>query len=518
MSKEEKTIEKLKSALYCRVSTEHEDQLTSYKAQMEYKNEQFDIIQIYNEQVSGKLLYKRKEQQKLLYDAGIDVSFHDKQPIFSISQRSPLFDIIIVANTSRFGRNIIEVKQMINALEKKKVSIYFDDLGKMSSDKDLSLTLDLLFLLDENYSKQTSQKVLVGMQRGRDRGTLYVNSLMIGMDYIPKPVNKLVPNEMSPTIVKIFEDYKNGGSCRSLAIKYNMRPHTINDIINNAKYAGLNYYGRYDENGKRKPLDTHEYFETDRIEPIISKELWFECQEIKKSRTIGDSAGRRKGVNNNTYSLSGKIVCNSCGSHYYHHSVGKRIGSNWRCITKANYKKCVMPDINERTIINYLKSGFFDIYIERIKSAITVLLDDYQLVDRSETEATLVNVNVQINKLLDIYLDGIISKDIYEQRYKCLIHDKSIIEKKLSHIDNYNSYHKEIVEKRDKFIYELQQMSYNINVVNDYESVFKNIREIVVDKQYDYENNKIYSYIKEIHFKGFEVLSDITKELPFGKL
>ena len=99
MSKEEKTIEKLKSALYCRVSTEHEDQLTSYKAQMEYKNEQFDIIQIYNEQVSGKLLYKRKEQQKLLYDAGIDVSFHDKQPIFSISQRPPLFDIIIPSLT-----------------------------------------------------------------------------------------------------------------------------------------------------------------------------------------------------------------------------------------------------------------------------------------------------------------------------------------------------------------------------------------------------------------------------------
>lgn len=511
-------IDKIKSALYCRVSTEHDDQLTSYRAQMEFKNEQFDIKKIYNEQVSGKYLYKRKEQQRLLYDAGIDVLFHDKQPIFSISERTPLFDVIIVANTSRFGRNLVEVKQMINALEKKKISVYFDDLGKMSTDTDLSLTLDLLFLLDENYSKQVKQKVAVGMQRCRDRKMLLINGSFFGMTYLPNPENRLVPNEDAPIVKAIFEDYKNGSSCRSLAIKYNKQPHSINDIINNAKYAGLNFYGRYQENGRKRPIHEIEYFETDRIDPIISKELWYECQEIKKSRTIHAGTGKVRGVNNNTYPLSGKIKCAWCGANYYHHSTGKRMGANWRCLTKANKKACSNADINEKRIIQYLKSGFFDMYIEKIKGSIQLVLEQHELLDRTEAESTLLDINSRIKKILDLYLEGSIEKDIYEEKYNLLISDKTRIEETLANIDNYNAFHEEICRKREKYIYELEQMRYDINILDDYESVFKKVSQIIIDKDYDFENDKIFSYVKEIRFKGFEVLSDITKELPFGKL
>lgn len=103
---------------------------------MEYKNEQFEVVSIYNERVSGRLLYKRKEQQRLLYDCGIDVSFYDRdQPLFKISDRPSLYDVIIVANTSRFSRNLVEMKQMITALSKKHVKMYFDDLSKFSDDK-----------------------------------------------------------------------------------------------------------------------------------------------------------------------------------------------------------------------------------------------------------------------------------------------------------------------------------------------------------------------------------------------
>ena len=513
-------MNKIKSALYCRVSTDHDDQLTSYRAQMEFKNEQFEVVSIYNERVSGRLLYKRKEQQRLLNDCGIDVSFYDRdQPLFKISDRPSLYDVIIVANTSRFSRNLVEMKQMITALAKKNVKLYFDDLSKFSDDKEMEMTLSLLFVLDESYSQQVQQKVLHGMERRRQMGYLPNNGLMFGMDYLPNPENRLVPNEDSPTVVNIFNDYKEGGSCRSLGIKYNMQPHTINDIINNAKYAGLNYYGRYDKDGKRKPIDEHEYFETDRIEPIISKELWYECQEIKKSRTTHAGQGRVRGVNNNTYSLSSKIRCASCGKNFYSHDTGKRMIRNWRCRTKSNdQSKCAMPDINERRIIQYLKDGFFDNYIRSIKQSIELVLEQHNYLDRAETQNKLVDVDNKIKKILDLYLDGTIEKSVYEERYNQLIHDKTNLEQTLSNIDDYNSYYEEICRKREKYIYELEQMRYDINILDDYESVFKKVSQIIIDKDYDFENEKIVSYIKEIRFKSFEVLSDITKELPFGKL
>lgn len=487
---------------------------------MKYKNEQFEVVSIYNERVSGRLLYKRKEQQRLLYDCGIDVSFYDRdQPLFKISDRPSLYDVIIVANTSRFSRNLVEMKQMITALTKKNVKMYFDDLSKFSDDKEMEMTLSLLFVLDESYSQQVQQKVLHGMKRRREMGYLPNNGLMFGMDYLPKPENRLVPNEDSPTVVSIFNDYKNGGSCRSLGIKYNMQPHTINDIINNAKYAGLNYYGRYDKNGKNTPIDTRNYFETDRIEPIISKELWYECQKIKKSRTTHAGQGFVRGVNNNTYSLSSKIKCASCGKNFYSHSTGKRMIRNWRCRTRSNDNdKCMMPDINERRIIEYLKNGFFNNYIENIKGSIKLVLEQHNRLDREETHNKLIETDNKIKKILELYLDGSIEKDVYEERYNQLINDKANIEEILSNIDNYNNYYEEICRKEKKFVYELETMSYNINILDDYESVFNKISQIIIDKKYDYENNKIVPCIKEIKFKGFEILSDITKELPFGKL
>lgn len=192
---------------------------------------------------------------------------------------------------------------------------------------------------------------------------------------------------------------------------------------------------------------------------------------------------------------------------------------NWRYRTKSNdQSKCAMPDINERRIIQYLKDGFFDNYIRNIKESIELVLEQHNYLDRAETQNKLVDVDNKIKKILDLYLDGTIEKSVYEERYNQLTHDKTSLEETLSNIDNYNSYYEEICQKREKYIYELEQMRYDINILDDYESVFKKVSQIIIDKDYDFENEKIIFYIKEIRFNGFEVLSDITKELPFGKL
>ena len=172
--------QKLKCALYVRTSTT--EQKDSLELQARYKNNNFDIDKIYSEEVSGRDILKRPEQIKLLNDCGIEVTSVQKQAVFITNDKKPLYDCIIVSNTSRWGRNVVQVKQIVEALHKKGVKLWFDDLGKFSDSKDLSLTLDMLFVLDENYSQTISHKVKSAMDKRKKEGYILANSRLIGYD------------------------------------------------------------------------------------------------------------------------------------------------------------------------------------------------------------------------------------------------------------------------------------------------------------------------------------------------
>ena len=143
-----------RSALYARVSTQNEEQDTSYHNQQKIKVEGYDIVKTYADRGSGTQVYNRENFKKLLYDCGIDLEKirNTKTYNFIASDREPLYEAIVVSHTSRFLRNQVMMKTCINALRKKNVEIYFVDLGKSSLDKDIDFVMNILFLLDEQES------------------------------------------------------------------------------------------------------------------------------------------------------------------------------------------------------------------------------------------------------------------------------------------------------------------------------------------------------------------------------
>ena len=133
-------------AIYCRVSTDSENQLNSLSNQkkmfldrIESDNDiLYDVFA--DEGLTGTKLNNRKEFNRMLELAGLDVveTINEKRlpngnldrrakrktTNFVVSDREPLFDYIYVKNTSRFARNTLSY-DIICKLRQKNVHIFF---------------------------------------------------------------------------------------------------------------------------------------------------------------------------------------------------------------------------------------------------------------------------------------------------------------------------------------------------------------------------------------------------------
>lgn len=114
----EKDIRKkhLRVAPYCRVSTDSEEQLNSYNAQIAYYTEkiaampEWTMVRLYaDEGISGTSMKQRKEFMKMLRDC-------DRGKI----------DLVITKSVSRFGRNTLDGLDTVRKLKRKGIGVFFE--------------------------------------------------------------------------------------------------------------------------------------------------------------------------------------------------------------------------------------------------------------------------------------------------------------------------------------------------------------------------------------------------------
>ena len=335
---------------------------------------------------------------------------------------------------------------------------------------------------------------------------------MLGFDYISGE-NKLLKNEDAPKAKYIFEAYAEGKSMREIAREMDMKPNRIMEIIRNERYCGYVGYQKYyyDEKSEtNKKSREYDIVPNDRIEAIISKELWDKCQEIRKSRTL-----RGKGVKNGVYAMSGKIRCNVCGKNFFHKGTNKK-GDLWECSSKKNNGSCDSVCFNEDILKKFLLSpkgiNDFKLTIEHI---IDEILSKYKVKDKSSLETKLERKIGILDRTKELYIDGEISKEDYNTRSLKLKAEIKNIEEEIENIDNFNSYYDETHRLKDDYIDILN--SFKIKLENgESEDVFKNhIEYIVVGRVYDEEKEKIIPTVEEVKFKDFTSLYKILEKAEF---
>ena len=124
--------QRLRVAPYCRVSTDSDEQLTSYEAQIEYytakiaANPEWTMMRLYaDEGITGTSTKKRKQFNKLIADC-----------------EAGRIDLVITKSVSRFGRNTLDGLQYTRKLKRLGVGVYFEkeNVNTLHMDNEMILT------------------------------------------------------------------------------------------------------------------------------------------------------------------------------------------------------------------------------------------------------------------------------------------------------------------------------------------------------------------------------------------
>ncbi|WP_225358505.1 recombinase family protein [Ligilactobacillus salivarius] len=358
-------IPKLRAAAYCRVSTEYEEQNSSYQTQVSHytnyilNHDGWDLVNVYaDDGISGTNTKKREQFNQMIEDC-----------------MAGKIDLIITKSISRFARNTLDCLHYIRQLKEKNIAVYFEKENIKTTDAKGEVLLTIMASLAQQESQSLSQNVKLGLQYRYQQGKVMVNHNWF-LGYTKDEEGHLIVDPEQAKIVKrIYYEYLEGYSCKQIARRLttdgipNGAGNTkwgdsnIASILKNEKYIGdalLQKSYTIDFLTKKRIRNQGimpQYYIKDDHEAIIPKDLFRRVQEERKRRRAGIKVpcGKTRHYNNRTcFSL--KVFCGRCGDIYhrvaYNYSDENGQVVKWLCMTGHDHDlvTCHGRAISERQL------------------------------------------------------------------------------------------------------------------------------------------------------------------------
>jgi len=311
-------VRKRRVAGYARVSTDHEEQLTSYEAQVDYYTnyikgrDDWTFISVYTDEgISATSTAKREGFKRMVADA-----------------LAGKIDLIITKSVSRFARNTIDSLSTIRELKEKGVECYFEKENIWTFDGKGELLITIMSSLAQEESRSISENCTWGQRKRFSDGKVCVPySRFLGYDKGENGVLKLNEKE-AVTIRLIFRMYLEGSTPHAIAKRLTAdgiptpggKPvwsqSTVQGILSNEKYKGdalLQKSYTVDFLTKKKKVNEGEipqYYVANAHEAIIDPTV-FEMVQLEIGR-------RKKGANRHSGLgiFTSRIKCGDCGGWY----------------------------------------------------------------------------------------------------------------------------------------------------------------------------------------------------------
>lgn len=350
------SIRKRRAAAYARVSTDHEEQQGSYKAQAEYYTEyirnrsDWEFVAVYSDEgITGCNTKKREGFNRMVQDA-----------------LSGKIDLIITKSVSRFARNTVDSLTTIRKLKEHKVECYFEKENIWTFDGRGELLLTIMSSLAQEESRSISQNCTWGQRKRFADGKASVPFKRF-LGYDRGQDGSLVINEkQAETVRRIYGMFLQGRSPHAVAKaltkeeiptpggKQAWTSGTVRSILQNEKYKGdallQKVYTVDFLTKKKKPNqgEVPQYYVEGSHPAIISPQLFDRVQEQLEKRLSQKKRESSTGV------FSSRIICGSCGSWYgskVWHSNDKYRRAVWQCNHKFDTQNtCRTPHLDTETI------------------------------------------------------------------------------------------------------------------------------------------------------------------------
>ena len=392
---------KRRVAGYARVSTDSDEQFTSYEAQIDYYTNyikakpEWVFIQVYTDEgISATNTLHRDGFNQMIADA-----------------LAGKIDLIVTKSVSRFARNTVDSLTTIRKLKEHGVECYFEKENIWTFDSKGELLITIMSSLAQEESRSILENVTWGQRKRFADGKVSMPYAQF-LGYEKGPDGTPVVNQEQAFIVqRIFRAFLDGktpvGICRMLESEGIPSPSgrkrwhtsTITSILTNEKYKGdalLQKGFTVDFLTKKKKINEGEvpqYYVEGSHEAIIDPDEFADVQaEIARRKRVGRSYSGDS-------QFTSRIICGDCGGCYgpkVWHSNDHYRRVVWRCNMKFNKKqqKCQTPTVSEETI----KKLFLEAYSIMMGNRKQLLSDCKSM---CEALADLSELDTRINELTE---------------------------------------------------------------------------------------------------------------------
>lgn len=339
----------LRVAAYCRVSTDMEEQESSYASQIRSytelisQHEGWELVDIYaDEAASGTKTDKREDFNRMMADC-----------------RKGKIDRVLVKSISRFSRNTKDCLAALRELMRLGVTVQFEkeniDTGTLTTELMVSVSGSLA----QQESMSISQNIRMGYRRRMERGEYITNKPPYGYRNAGGGKLEIVPEE-AEVIRWVFESYLNRHTPAWIAEEMNRRgipkkygpaswkKKAIAYWLKNEKYTGNTLCQKTFTTGfpyiTVKNQGEMDQFYIENCHPaIIHREMFDRVQALLQQKKVRVS----KPVE---YPLSKKMVCGNCGATLYR-NVSNCGTPTWICSRHMeNTAACPIVPVMERTV------------------------------------------------------------------------------------------------------------------------------------------------------------------------
>ena len=336
---------KLRTAAYCRVSTELESQEDSFELQVKYfekrikSNPNWEYVGVYSDRgLSGTDAKKRPAFQKMVQDA-VDGKI----------------DLILAKSVSRFSRSLRDFIKYVLLLNSRGVELRFEKEKLSTADPSAFLVFGILATIAQSESQSISNNEKWHYQERFSEGKYTLGNKHI-LGYSTTRDGKIYINEdawMIRMIFKMFlEGYSSGAIARAVndagghTVKGNKLTGTsVLDILKNETFVGDKLLQKYPPVNflTHKPdpnVDYNSYYVTDGHPGIIDRATWNATQEkLAERKETGIFRDSSKGYP--VHFLTDMVICGKCGNPYRRQLVknGEKHYRKWECKGRKLGKK-----------------------------------------------------------------------------------------------------------------------------------------------------------------------------------
>ena len=457
-------------AAYARVSTNSEEQLTSYEAQVKHYTEyiksrehtdNWQFVSVYTDKgITGTSMKKRDGFNQMVADA-LDGKI----------------DLIITKSVSRFARNTVDTLTTIRELKAKGVEVYFEEQNIYTLDGKGEVLLTIMSSIAQEESRNISENVTWGMRKrfadgrvsmpykqfmGYRKGENGVPEFVEAEANIIRTIFKRFLEGTTPAIIArelntagipcpsrkslLGEDEIEAAKARKKTARWS--PSTIESILTNEKYKGDAILQKtYCTDYIKKTFVVNDgseipkYYAQNSHPAIVSEEVFDLTQmELEWRRSL-------KGSYSGKSCFASRVVCGECGAFYgskVWHSTDEYRCTIWRCNNKyEGDHRCSTPHVTQAALEQTFVSVMQRVIAEKgdIFAICRDVLDE--TLDTSELDRVATRLQDQalgmaerVRKLVEENARVRRDQEEYQREYDALAAEHEKLSEKIRNVEN----------------------------------------------------------------------------------